>query len=525
MFLQSLLLLVLIPMTCLAWVGINFSDSFTSNPLSLWQAMEVLRLAGIRKIKFFEIDFVRLDTVVVVFGCNVRMLVSNENDKLEAFAYGRRGERGSAYEMVKSLEPYGELIEYVAVGNEPLLPYHAELNGPFLAPAFRNVAEALRDTGERSARRGRGRYRLPAKPTVPFSASILDNTIWDTYYNTTLRPILDIIQREESKWCFNIYPWFADRKYYPLSYAVYGQPEDARTYAWGNGAVNCTAYFRTDPATGLPECLYFHHFDELFDLQVYLHRLGNWSVDLIIGETGWPTGAAKDATLPVAQAYLEQMVRRSDASVARGTPLRPNVKTSMYLFEAFDEDIKYEMNGGSYSEDHFGLFTKYGAFKFPSLNLPSPDLTSPEDAEVPLRRFDDITDHSEVDWRCPCSVDCQATVPPFGRVTVGRESKTNGTVFLTGWGERVEFSCVAGYILEGPSQAVCWAFGKFKAIEGAKGRMLGGRVLDRDEYVCWGDGWAEGVGLFECLTEGQVAQREEEELYRMCEERPSACVY
>jgi hypothetical protein len=106
-----------------------------------------------------------------------------------------------------------------------------------------------------------------------------------------------------------------------------------------------------DKATGKR---YTNQFDQLMDaVHVSMKKLGYPDVEIIVAETGWPSGGDpqnKHANPANAAAYNRGLIQKVTSGV--GTPLMPGRKFETYIFSLFNENLK----GPSLDEKNFGLF-------------------------------------------------------------------------------------------------------------------------------------------------------------------------
>jgi exo-beta-1,3-glucanase (GH17 family) len=144
-------------------------------------------------------------------------------------------------------------------------------------------------------------------------------------------PMLKFLRETEAPFMVNPYPYF---RYNPKN-------------------VNFTL-FRTN--RGLNDMYtnirYTNQFDALMDA-VYsaMKGLGHGSVDIAVGETGWPSvcDGSDACSVSNAQSYNSHLIRHLEA---RGTPLMPNRRFETYLFALFNENQK----PGPIAERNWGLF-------------------------------------------------------------------------------------------------------------------------------------------------------------------------
>lgn len=99
-------------------------------------------------------------------------------------------------------------------------------------------------------------------------------------------------------------------------------------------------------------------FDAMVDAAYYSMEAFNLSgIPVVVTETGWPWfGGAneQDANLENAQEYNRNLIHK--VLNGSGTPSRPDMPVSAYIFELFNEDLR----PGPISEKNWGLFYPNG---------------------------------------------------------------------------------------------------------------------------------------------------------------------
>ncbi|KAI7739450.1 hypothetical protein M8C21_003948 [Ambrosia artemisiifolia] len=220
-------------------------------------------------------------------------------------------------------------FRYIAVGNEvdPNNDNRRFVN--FVLPAMKNVQKALKDAGlanqiKVSTATYTGLLSVSYPPRDGAFASNVQGFI---------EPIIKFLVENNSPMLANIYPYFA--------YA--GTPNIDLSYAL------FTAQGTVVNDNGRE---YSNLFDAMYDAHYAAQsRLGGANLEIVVSETGWPSGGNKGATVENAGTYYRNMIahmkRRS------GTPARPGRCIETYLFAMFDENRKV----GQESEKHFGLFS------------------------------------------------------------------------------------------------------------------------------------------------------------------------
>ncbi|KAL8435998.1 hypothetical protein ACSSS7_002043 [Eimeria intestinalis] len=360
-----------------AFVGINWSDKYSKYRLPREEAFAILKKNGFNHIKTFSPD--GLASIFEVYGQLARVYVGLPNRKLTELAFDKTYARRV---VERQLKPFATIIRLVIVGNEPLICIKTEhwaargecgsTNSPAkLLPAMRNIKEALKAAGMgavpvTTALNG-GILEMSANPWTPCVADFRPAVL------PLLRELWGFLrmQRPPAPFMINIYSWFA---------AMGGHitPDISVGY----------------PGPNLPsdgQYTYYFNFDMQLDMQrVALCKNNATDLDLWVGETGWPTAGHPRATPLNAHWYYTSAVKR-----AMGESLNDEEKDNIrlkgvpipiFLFEAFDEMVKFEIEHGNLFENSFGVFYEdgrpkwrnaQGALDLPSLrqptSLPSPN--------------------------------------------------------------------------------------------------------------------------------------------------------
>ncbi|KAL7247505.1 hypothetical protein ACSBR2_002423 [Camellia fascicularis] len=218
-------------------------------------------------------------------------------------------------------------IHRIAVGNEVIATADKTLIAHLL-PAMKSLHAALNLAGISSI-----------QVSTPHSLGILSSSeppssgrFRRVYDRVIFAPILEFHRQTNTPFMVCPYPFFG---FTPntLDYALF-KP---------NGGV-------FDHATGMN---YTNMFDAQLDaIYSAMKRLGYDDVDIVVGETGWPSAGDPDQTgvnMDNAVSYNGNLIRH--VCSGEGTPLMPNRTFETYVFSLFNEDLK-----PSTSERNFGLF-------------------------------------------------------------------------------------------------------------------------------------------------------------------------
>lgn len=289
-------------------LGVNFSNTFQSNPVSSTTAASDISVAGIGLVKTF--NYTQTDFFNAAAGLGLQLVPGIPNSDLADLAAGHTSK------VVNALKPYSSSIAAIMVGNEPLISEPATY-GPLLGPALTNLNAALATAG------------ITVPLTVPFNSGIEKVSwppsagIFHPSLSTYITDVCNFLQSTNSFFTINIYPYYAH--YYnpgdvPLDYCLFTKKSPQFT----------------DPTTGYK---YYNVFDAQYDATMYaLIQLGFPNLPLIVGETGWPTANGLDATVANAQTFNQNLINHVKSG--NGTPAFPTAALQTFLFEMYDEDNK-----------------------------------------------------------------------------------------------------------------------------------------------------------------------------------------
>lgn len=332
-------------------VGVNWGELADNLPAPQ-QVVQLLKTQGIQHVKLF---FSNPPILQALAGSGISVIVGLANELLPSI--GADVAAAQAW-LMQNVAAYPDTnITYIAVGNEVLGASRPARRS--LVPAMRNLYTALQNL----------KLDSRVKLSSPMALNVLSvsyppssGAFVPGYINAILRPLLDFLNATGAAFMANAYPYFSyagDPAEISLAYALF-EP---------NAGV-------VDPATG-------KRYDNLLAAQLdatfsAMKALGYGNVDIIVGETGWPSAggpAEVGCSLENASTFNRNLVKYTQSG--SGTPLRPNASVDVYIFALFNENLKR----GKPSERNYGLFYPNQTPVYPiDFNPPAP---TPASAPAP----------------------------------------------------------------------------------------------------------------------------------------------
>eukprot|EP00922_Rhytidocystis_sp_ex-Travisia-forbesii_P027325 GHVS01040047.1.p1 GENE.GHVS01040047.1~~GHVS01040047.1.p1 ORF type:complete len:511 (+),score=50.04 GHVS01040047.1:196-1533(+) len=345
------------------FVGLNWSDKYARLHLPRNKAFQILKHSGFYHIKTFSPD--GLEDIIRAYGReDIHVYVGVPNKELTNVA----SDFEYAIHLVKTqLQPYIDVIRVVVVGNEPFLCIRTadwivngecgSLNVPAkLLPAMKNMRRALEQLGLTrpvSTAFNGGILEMSANPWTPCVSD------YKLHLKPLLVPIWHFLRSQPAPFIVNLYSWFASMGgHIPPPLAV-GYPHTVLPF---DGQYN-----------------YYFNYDMQQDMQRVAMCVNEITdLELWIGETGWPSGEHPKGSNINAYHYFNNSIMRAQGMGLHNDTLDTvrfkGLRYVVFLFEAFDEDKKFEIEHGNRFENTFGLFYEDGTPKWPdefgNLNLP-----------------------------------------------------------------------------------------------------------------------------------------------------------
>jgi exo-beta-1,3-glucanase (GH17 family) len=316
-------------------MGLNFSNDFQSSPVDPRKAVDDIAI-HVYMAKTFSLSASSMEFIRAAAAHNLplRLAVGTPNDMIRDFA------AGNTAEFINKIRPIAQNICWICVGNEPLGSWYNGIYNDILAPAVINIHSALQNAG-----------LTGIGVTVPQNFEFMSSSYPPSKgaikpeLTSVIKRTCEIMQKSGAPFLVNIYPFLTriqNRKDVPLDYCLFKAPP--------NQWVRDGAY------------TYKNIFDAMIDaLHVALGKVGFGSLQIVIGECGWPTAGDQDANPANAQTFNQNLIRHCKSGV--GTPRIPNKSIGCFVFETYDEDEK-DVGPGPF-ERYWGVLNPNGTKKYP----------------------------------------------------------------------------------------------------------------------------------------------------------------
>ncbi|XP_051128162.1 glucan endo-1,3-beta-glucosidase 1 isoform X2 [Andrographis paniculata] len=311
------------------FVGVNIGTD-VSNLISPSDLVSFLQLQKITHVRLYDAD----PEILKALGkTKIRVIVSVPNNQL--LAIGSSNATAAAW-IGRNVAAYypATLISGIAVGDEVLTTIPS--SAPLLMPAIESLYSALVAAN----------LHQQIKISTPNSASIILDPFppSQAFFNQTFTPIiiqlLQFLSRTQSPLMMNLYPYYVfmqNKGVVPLENSLFKPLTPSKEMV--------------DPNTLL-------HYDNVIDAMIdsvyfSMKNLNVTDVVVLVSETGWPSkGDSKEpyATIDNADTYNSNLIKH--IFDRGGTPLHPEISSSVYIYELFNEDLR----SPPLSEANWGLF-------------------------------------------------------------------------------------------------------------------------------------------------------------------------
>jgi hypothetical protein len=309
------------------------SLNFQKNPIGVRKAARKMKAIGVHCVRLWHYETEYLDALLSAGITDV--LVNVPTFQLKRLSESDR----FANSVASDLKPYhAQGMKFrVAVGNEPLASWEGgSENGDYLLDGMKRLYNALQGQGLGDVTTSVAFYNGVMGVGYPPQAGAFVPSLVPT-----IKDVTEFIYQTGGDFVIHIYPYFA------IVYDTTVPPE----LAVGR---------RTNTIDGVT-------YSGLLHQQVVATRAAMVAMDpkyatipMSIGECGWPSKGHKAATLENAKDFTNYVISNA--------PKMDKYLRTVYLFEAFDEQLKSKQGHGgpgASTEDHFGIMYEDGTPKFP----------------------------------------------------------------------------------------------------------------------------------------------------------------
>uniref|UniRef100_A0A6N2L194 glucan endo-1,3-beta-D-glucosidase n=1 Tax=Salix viminalis TaxID=40686 RepID=A0A6N2L194_SALVM len=311
------------------FVGINMGED-VSNLMSATELVSFLQFQKVTHIKLYDAD---PDILKALAKTKIRVIISVPNNQLLAIGSSNTTAASWIGKNVVAYYPQ-TLITAIAVGDEVLTTVPS--SSPLLMPAIESLYSALVAAN----------LHNQIKISTPHSASIIldpfppSQSFFNQSWISVIQPLLQFLSKTGSPLMMNFYPYYVfmqNKGVVPLDNSLFKPLKPSQEMV--------------DPNTLLH---YTNVLDAMVDAAYFSMRSMNFTdVVVLVTESGWPSkGDSKEpyATIDNADTYNSNLIKHVlDRS---GTPLHPEITSSVYLYELFNEDLR----SPPVSEANWGLF-------------------------------------------------------------------------------------------------------------------------------------------------------------------------
>ncbi|PNT39004.1 hypothetical protein POPTR_004G010500v4 [Populus trichocarpa] len=311
------------------FVGINIGED-VSNLMSATELVSFLQFQKVTHIKLYDVD---PDILKALANTKIRVIISVPNNQLLAIGSSNTTAASWIGKNVVAYYPQ-TVITAIAVGDEVLTTVPS--SAPLLMPAIESLYSAL--VAEN--------LHNQIKISTPHSASIIldsfppSQSFFNQSWISVIQPLLHFLSRTGSPLMMNFYPYYVfmqNKGVVPLDNSLFKPLTPSKEMV--------------DPNTLLH---YTNVLDAMVDAAYFSMKNMNFTdVVVLVTESGWPSkGDSKEpyATIDNADTYNSNLIKHVlDRS---GTPLHPEITSSVYLYELFNEDLR----SPPVSEANWGLF-------------------------------------------------------------------------------------------------------------------------------------------------------------------------
>ncbi|XP_038895143.1 glucan endo-1,3-beta-glucosidase 1 [Benincasa hispida] len=371
------------------FIGVNIGSD-VSNLLSPSDLVSFLHFQKITHIRLYDTN---PDILKALSGSKIRVIISVPNNQLLAIGFSNTTAAAWIDRNVVAYYPQ-TLISGISVGDEVLTTIPSA--SPLLLPAIESLYNALVAAN----------LHTQITVSTPHAASIILDPFppSQAFFNQSLvqfiLPLLQFLSRTGSPLMMNFYPYYVfmqNKGVVPLDNALFKPLVPSKEMV--------------DPNTLLH---YTNVLDAMIDSAYFsMKNLNITDVMVLVTESGWPSkGDSKEpyATINNADNFNSNLIKHIlDRS---GTPFHPEITSSVYIYELFNEDLR----SPPLSEANWGLFygnstPVYLLHVSGSGTFLANDTTN-QTYCIAMDEFDAKTLQTALDWACgPGKANCTEILP------------------------------------------------------------------------------------------------------------------
>ncbi|XP_074307490.1 glucan endo-1,3-beta-glucosidase 1 [Silene latifolia] len=311
------------------YIGVNIGTD-VSNLLSPSDLVSFLQLQKINHVRIYDAN---PDLLKELAHTKIRVIIGLPNNQLIAIGSSNATAAAWIDRNVAAFYPETAVIA-IAVGDEVLTTMPS--SAPLLLPAIESLYNALVASNLHNA----------VKVSTPHSASLIldpfppSQAFFNTSMTQYLLPIVKFLSKTQSPLMMNLYPYYVfmeNKGVVPLENSLFKPLTPSKEMV--------------DPNTLLH---YTNVYDAMIDSAYFsMKNLNITDVLVLVSETGWPSkGDSKEpyATLDNSDTYNSNLIKHVFDRL--GTPFHPEITSSAYIYELFNEDLR----SSPISEANWGLF-------------------------------------------------------------------------------------------------------------------------------------------------------------------------
>lgn len=311
------------------YIGVNIGTD-VSNLLSPSDLVSFLQLQKINHARMYDAN---PDLLKALSHTKIRVIIGVPNNQLIAIGSSNATAAAWVDRNVAAFYPDTTIIA-IAVGDEVLTTMPS--TAPLLLRAMESLYSALVASN----------LHTVIKVSTPQSASLIldpfppSQAFFNTSLSQYLLPIVKFLSKTQSPLMMNLYPYYVfmeNKGVVPLDNSLFKPLTPSKEMV--------------DPNTLLH---YTNVYDAMIDSAYFsMKNLNITDVVVLVSETGWPSkGDSKEpyATVDNSDTYNSNLIKH--VFDRTGTPFHPEITSSAYIYELFNEDLR----STPISEANWGLF-------------------------------------------------------------------------------------------------------------------------------------------------------------------------